>query len=112
MALPFIAKILSLGRVAANLKSLSSVIQEAAGITKQIKEIRSGPEKAPGLEGRTARLEKEVRLQASLNEKLNEQLEAVSSVLENVIRSLKYLNYAIYGIGAVALLALVITILK
>jgi hypothetical protein len=50
MALPFIAKILSLGRVAANLKSLSGVIQEAAGITKQIKEIRSGPEgsEAPG----------------------------------------------------------------
>jgi hypothetical protein len=53
-----------------------------------------------------------VRLQASLNEKLNEQLEGISSVLENVIRSLKYLNYALYGIGAVALLALVIAILK
>ena len=112
MALPFILKAFSLGRMAMNLKTLSGAIQEAAGITKQIKEIRSGPEKGPDLEGRIARLEKEVRLQAGLNEKLNEQLEGVSSVLENVIGSLKFLNYLVYGIGALALVALVIAFLK
>ncbi len=113
MALPFIVKALSLGRVAMNLKTISNVIQEASGITKQIREIRKG---AGGhdqnLEGRVSKLEREVMLQAKLNEKLNEQMERVQSVLENVHRSIRFLVYTIYGIGAIALAAIVIALLK
>jgi peptidoglycan hydrolase CwlO-like protein len=114
MALPpFILKALSLGSIAMNLKNLSNVVQEAAGITKKIKQIKSDVvEHSPNLDSRVAELEKKIKLQAELSEKLNEQIERVQSVLENVHKSLQFLMYAIYGIGAIALIAIVIALLK
>ena len=63
-------------------------------------------------EARIANLEKTMRLQAALNEKVEVQLKIVETLLENIQKSLKTLIIAAIGTAVIAILAIVIALLK
>ncbi len=116
MAIPLLAKFLSLGRIALNMKTLSNLVRDVSGITKEIRDVRRAGVEADTAEGdinvRFSELEKELSLQAELNGKLAEQIESVRTVLEGFQRSVKVLMYTVYLLAAVSVAAVLIAAVR
>ena len=64
------------------------------------------------LENRVLLVEKGMDLTAKLSEETTEQLRIIQSLFENIKKSLRILSFAIYCIGLIALIAIVLAVIK
>ena len=64
------------------------------------------------LENRVSLVEKGMDLTAKLSEETTEQLRIIQSLFENIKKSLRILSFAIYCIGLIALIAIVLAVIK
>jgi hypothetical protein len=106
MALP----IVQIAKLLGQLTVIGPVVSEGVDkIRKLVETIR----KTDGNIGKELEtLKQAVELQSGVNNKVEDQLRIIESVLKNVQKSLKVLAFVSVGIGIVAVAALAVAVLK
>jgi len=106
MALP----IVQIAKLLGQLTVIGPVVSEGVDkIRKLVETIR----KTDGNIGKELEtLKQAVELQSGVNNKVEDQLRIIESVLKNVQKSLKVLAFVSMGIGIVAVAALAVAVLK
>lgn len=105
MALAIAGMAKLLGQLTILIPATDSLVR---GLSEAVVKVRRNP----SAEQRIEELEKAIRLQVDVNERLNDQLRIVQSVLTNVQRLLKALVYFTMAGATVAVVALAATFFR